>query len=69
MVNKGPSHQVGVGGKPGWGRGQTRLSNSSAPLLSKPLATEAREMDSLPLGVSSSMCQILQLKDKVRAQS
>ena len=57
------------GAKPAWGRGQTRLPNSSAPMFSKPPAADVRELDSLSLGVSSSMRQTLQLKDKVRAQS
>lgn len=57
------------GAKPAWGRGQARLSNSSAPMFSKPPAADVRELASLRLGVSFSVRQTLQLKDKVRAQS
>lgn len=45
-------------------RGQTILSKNSAPMFSRPCVTDAREKDSLCLGVSSAMRQPLQLKDK-----
>lgn len=40
------------------------LSKNSAPMFSRPLATDESEMDSFHLGMLSSMCRTFQLKDK-----